>query len=73
VLTNAEEEGAYDSILYRVLDYYFGLPLTDWIAAFESVKDTQVKEAAETKESRRHPGGGLQAFPTAGEICWRLQ
>jgi CubicO group peptidase (beta-lactamase class C family) len=48
VLTNAEEDGAFDSILYRVLDHYFGLPPTDWIAAFKSVKDLEEKDAAET-------------------------
>src|SRR5437868_3068015 len=48
VLTNAEEGGAFDSILYHVLDYYFHLPPTDWIAAFKTVKDQDEKEAAET-------------------------
>jgi len=48
VLTNAEEGGAFDSILYHVLDYYFQLPPTDWIAAFKTLKDTEEKEAAET-------------------------
>ncbi len=48
VLTNAEEGGAFDSILYHVLDHYFNLPATDWIAAFKSVKDTEEKDAAET-------------------------
>ncbi len=48
VLTNAEEDGAFDSILYHILDHYFGLPPTDWIAAFKSVKDSDEKEAAET-------------------------
>ncbi len=47
VLTNAEEGGAFDSILYHVLDHHFGLPPTDWIAAFKSVKDLEEKEAAE--------------------------
>jgi CubicO group peptidase (beta-lactamase class C family) len=47
VLTNAEEGGAFDSVLYHVLDHYFGLPPTDWIADFKSVKDTQEKDAAE--------------------------
>jgi len=47
VLTNAEEGGAFDSILYHVLDHYFGLPPADWIAAFKSVQDTQEKDAAE--------------------------
>ena len=48
VLTNAEEGGAFDSILYHVLDHYFQLPPTDWIAAFKTLKDTEEKEAAET-------------------------
>jgi CubicO group peptidase (beta-lactamase class C family) len=48
VLTNAEEGGAFDSILYHVLDYYFHLPPTDWIAAYKSLKDTEEKDAAES-------------------------
>ena len=48
VLTNAEEDGAFDSILYHVLDYYFHLPPTDWIAAYKSWKDKEDKDAAET-------------------------
>jgi CubicO group peptidase (beta-lactamase class C family) len=48
VLTNAEEGGAFDSILYHLLDHYFNLPLTDWIAAYKTVKDTEEKDAAET-------------------------
>ena len=48
VLTNAEEGGAFDSILYDILDYYFHLPPTDWVAAFKAVKDKQEKDAAET-------------------------
>ena len=48
VLTNAEEGGAFDSILYHVLDHYFHLPATDWIAAFKAVKDKDEKDVAET-------------------------
>jgi len=48
VLTNAEEGGAFDSILYHVLDHYFHLPPTDWIANFKTLKDTREKEAADT-------------------------
>ncbi|MGA8213895.1 MAG: serine hydrolase [Candidatus Sulfotelmatobacter sp.] len=47
VLTNAEEDGAFDSILYHVLDHYFALPSTDWIAAYKSVEDMEEKDAAE--------------------------
>jgi CubicO group peptidase (beta-lactamase class C family) len=48
VLTNAEETGAFDSILYHILDHYFKLPPADWIAAFKSLRDMQEKDAAET-------------------------
>jgi CubicO group peptidase (beta-lactamase class C family) len=48
VLTNAEEAGAFDSILFHILDYYFHFPPTDWISAFKSRKDSEEKDAAET-------------------------
>ena len=48
VLTNAEEDGAFDSILYHVLDHYFHLPPTDWIAAYKAVKDKEENDASET-------------------------
>jgi len=48
VLTNAEEGGAFDSILYHVLDHYFHLPPTDWISAFKALKDSEEKDAGET-------------------------
>jgi CubicO group peptidase (beta-lactamase class C family) len=48
ILTNAEQGGAFDSILYHVLDYYFHLPPADWIAAYKSVRDQEEKDAADT-------------------------
>ena len=48
ILTNAEEGGAFDSILYHVLDYYFHLPPSDWVANFKKLKDDEEKDAAET-------------------------
>jgi hypothetical protein len=48
ILTNAEEGGAFDSILYHVLDHYLQLPATDWIGAFQGVQAQEEKEAAET-------------------------
>jgi CubicO group peptidase (beta-lactamase class C family) len=48
VLTNAEEDGAFDSILYHVLDHYFHLPPTDWVTAYKTVEDKQQKDAADT-------------------------
>src|SRR5579859_4945029 len=48
VLTNAEEGGAFDSILYHVLDYYFHLPVTDWIGGYKAYKDKEEADALET-------------------------
>ncbi len=48
VLTNAEEDGAFDAILFHVLDYYFHVPPTDWVAAFKSRDENVEKEAAQT-------------------------
>jgi CubicO group peptidase (beta-lactamase class C family) len=48
VLTNAEEDGAFDSILYHVLDHYFHLPGKDWIVAYKAVEEHEEKDAAET-------------------------
>jgi hypothetical protein len=47
ILTNAEEGGAFDAILYHVLDHYLQLPSTDWIGAFKTFKDQEEKDAAE--------------------------
>jgi CubicO group peptidase (beta-lactamase class C family) len=47
VLTNAEQDGAVESILYHVLDYYFQASPTDWIAAFKAVRDDEERKAAE--------------------------
>jgi CubicO group peptidase (beta-lactamase class C family) len=47
ILTNAEADGAFDSILYHVLDYYFHLPPADWIASFKGVEDKAEADAAD--------------------------
>lgn len=48
ILTNAEEGGAFDSILYHVLDYYLQVAPSDWIANFKKLKDDEEQDAAET-------------------------
>lgn len=47
ILTNAESGSAFDSILYHILDSYFGLPPADWIAAYRAEDEQTEKEAAE--------------------------
>ena len=49
ILTNAEEGGAFDSVLYHVVDAYFGLPPTDWITGFKAAKDHEEQAAAEVE------------------------
>ncbi len=48
ILTNAEEDFAFESILYHVLDSYLGGPTEDYTAAFKSVEDKDRKKADET-------------------------
>ncbi len=48
VLTNAEEDFAFESILYHILDGYLGGPTEDYTVAFKSVVDKERKKADET-------------------------
>jgi len=48
ILTNAEEDSAFDAILFHVLDSYFGSGNTDWIAALHDTEESSQKEAEET-------------------------
>jgi CubicO group peptidase (beta-lactamase class C family) len=48
ILTNAEEDAAFESVMYHIVDSYFGAPATDWITAFKTVNDKQEKNADET-------------------------
>ena len=48
ILTNAEQTSAFDSILYHIIDHYFQLTPSDWIANYKKVDDDDDKEAAET-------------------------
>src|SRR6202795_2418936 len=45
ILTNAEEGGAFESILYHVLDSYLGLPRTEWTTVFKGAEDEDEKAA----------------------------
>ncbi len=77
VLTNAEEGGAFDAILYHVLDHYFRLPPTDWIAAFKAVKDKDEKDAAETmkkaegaRDANSRPSLPLEKYAGVYNDAW---
>ncbi len=51
ILTNQEENGAYSSVAYHIIDHYLKLPATDWIPAFRAARDESVgrAKAAEQK------------------------
>lgn len=51
VLTNQEEGGAFQSIAYRILDHYLGLPPTDWIAAY-AASVSKTRGEANDKEAK---------------------
>ena len=77
VLTNAEEGGAFDSILYHVLDHYLNLPPTDWITGFKAVKDRDEKDAAETmkraegtRAADSKPSLPLEKYATVYHDAW---
>jgi CubicO group peptidase (beta-lactamase class C family) len=48
ILTNAEEDAAFESVLYHILDSYMGGPTEDYIVAFKALNDKQRQEADET-------------------------
>ena len=51
ILTNAEEEGAFDSILYHIIDHYLGAPPTDWIGELKKRRDKQIEQAGEISKA----------------------
>jgi len=63
ILTNAEEGGAFDSILYHVLDHYFALQPSDWIAAFKASDEADEKEAAEIMQ-KQNAGRAADSKPS---------
>jgi CubicO group peptidase (beta-lactamase class C family) len=48
ILTNAEEDAAFESVMYHLVDSYFGAPSTDWTTAYKTVNDKEQKAAGET-------------------------
>ncbi len=48
ILTNAEEDFAFESVLYHVLDAYLGGSTPDYISAFKTLEDKGRKDADET-------------------------
>lgn len=63
ILTNAEEGGAFDSILFHLLDGYFNLPPADWIASFKAADEQQAKDAAEVMK-KQSAGRAAESKPS---------
>jgi len=65
ILTNAEETTAFDSVLFHILDSYFGGSTIDYIAAFKAHDDKNKKEADETiaKASQSRAADSKPALP----------
>jgi CubicO group peptidase (beta-lactamase class C family) len=69
VFTNQEQEGAYHSLTYTVLDRYLGVTATDWVAVFHQLAEKEAAEAqaiSEKSAGRRnaasHPSLPLAAY-----------
>ena len=63
ILTNAEDDFAFDSILFHVLDSYLGGGTQDYVAAFKAIEDKQRKEAEETMQKAQQ-GRAIDSKPS---------
>ena len=77
ILTNAEEGGAFEAILYHVLDSYLRVPSTDWIAAFKTVEEMQkkkadeaMKSAATSRDANSKPSLPLEKYAGSYKDAW---
>jgi CubicO group peptidase (beta-lactamase class C family) len=63
ILTNAEEGGAFDSILFHILDHYLALQPADWIAAFKAQDAADQKDADEVTK-KQNAGRAADSKPS---------
>jgi CubicO group peptidase (beta-lactamase class C family) len=65
ILTNAEEGGAFESVLFHILDSYLGGPTIDYIAAFKTLEDKGRKDADEamSKAAQARPADSKPSLP----------
>lgn len=50
VFTNQESTGAYNAIIYQILDYYMKFPTFDWIAGYKKQLDSSIARKAAQKQ-----------------------
>jgi hypothetical protein len=77
VLTNQEAGGAYQSIVYTVLDEYLHAPKTDWTAEFVArarkragEAEAEVSKAAAKRNSTSRPSLALSAYAGRYRDAW---
>lgn len=77
ILTNAEQDGAFDSILYHILDRYMQAPETDWISNFKAAEQQEDERAAKVEEqqnternTKSHPSLPLGKYAGTYEDAW---
>lgn len=77
ILTNAESGSAFGSILYHILDGYFGGPTSDYAMAFKKDDDKKTKEAqekmakmSETRDAKSKPSLALENYAGAFSDPW---
>ena len=77
ILTNAEEGGAFESILYHLLDSYLGLPPTEWTTAFKTAEDEGEKAAKKAmmdsdkgREANSKPSLPLEKYAGVYNDAW---
>jgi len=77
ILTNAEEDAAFDAILFHVLDSYFGSGDTDWIGVLHDAEESsqteaeeEVKKRAAGRVSNSKPSLALEKYAGKYEDAW---
>jgi CubicO group peptidase (beta-lactamase class C family) len=77
ILTNAEEDAAFDAILFHVLDSYFGSGDTDWIGVLHDAEESsqteaeeEVKKRAAGRVSNARPSLALEKYAGKYEDAW---
>jgi len=77
ILTNAEDDAAFDAILFHVLDGYFGSGDTDWIGVLHDAEESsqteaekEVKKRAAGRVSNAKPSLALEKYAGKYEDAW---
>jgi CubicO group peptidase (beta-lactamase class C family) len=77
VLTNQESSGAFDSIVYRVVDHYLGASSYDWTAAYRKLRDRQAaaiasmeQKAAASRDVTSKPSLPLASYARTYTDVW---